>query len=849
MKEYFIQMSCRVHFGIWVMALLAGQLLFCRANSTEFNLNSNGATTMPTASTTNSPTSPVNGASETLANGTKEVENTSLLTAGDVSNIYGDRTELPTVSSTTTVQQTKTSTTTATATSIAGETAATATTTTTITTAKKTTALATESPIKVTSSKMVGENTETVFAATENTSSKPEQSIDVSTPAVAITSTDATVDVTSVSLPTVTEGIITSSSASSLSASTEEAHSPKSHITITPIDLKLSTVAGLPSATIANKKTEQSSSQASQASTAPPAAPAPTKNHGFIEQKLDNGLYRVKLAEIITDEFDNGLGDRDDETNSIPNHAPILPNKYRTPSYNNGKINIADLYPSKLEDFSPIIRESNEKLIKEKNLFTGSINSDTTTEQRLQDGFGDDSSGGSSSYQQINSVQSEEQTNDNGALNSIGNNIPTTKIEIELIDEPNAAKDEVRVIGADDDDGVIDLTAKLQENDGVISTIERDFLKIASDESDDIVSQPMRTTVAPTISPITVNHPINGMEFIERRVKKHDPTFKNKFANLNGLKRSDIGNTKFNGDTGDAKYSNDKPEFSTTKFYNSKELYSELQTENLTKPVSEINVNEAITAMPIQQAKTPVSAASTRKSISVVPNETVKSTPTPMPMADLVTHIIMSTKNPEHQKILFFNVNGKPNHKEEERLQKDRAQIIKDKNVQNKIENNTHGINEQRQQNMHLYVIHDADNSGNKVNITEAVNQNSVAKLTKNTQPQQRSTTTTASTPAASTTMASTSPTRQLSTASSNVVPAAAIVSSNEQRPYSRRSRPRVLTHLQEKINSLDCDMQNAMPKDANVWRGNETHELNLPTTVSQFCICFYVCAVCYVFM
>lgn len=45
-------------------------------------------------------------------------------------------------------------------------------------------------------------------------------------------------------------------------------------------------------------------------------------------------------------------------------------------------------------------------------------------------------------------------------------------------------------------------------------------------------------------------------------------------------------------------------------------------------------------------------------------------------------------------------------------------------------------------------------------------------------------------------------------------------------------SRPRVLTRLQEKINSLECDIQN-LPQDAHLWRGNETHELLLPITVS----------------
>lgn len=38
-------------------------------------------------------------------------------------------------------------------------------------------------------------------------------------------------------------------------------------------------------------------------------------------------------------------------------------------------------------------------------------------------------------------------------------------------------------------------------------------------------------------------------------------------------------------------------------------------------------------------------------------------------------------------------------------------------------------------------------------------------------------------------------------------------------------------TKLQDKINSLDCDIQ-SLSSDSTVWQGNKTHELNLPFTV-----------------
>uniref|UniRef100_A0A1A9WZN9 Uncharacterized protein n=1 Tax=Glossina brevipalpis TaxID=37001 RepID=A0A1A9WZN9_9MUSC len=41
-------------------------------------------------------------------------------------------------------------------------------------------------------------------------------------------------------------------------------------------------------------------------------------------------------------------------------------------------------------------------------------------------------------------------------------------------------------------------------------------------------------------------------------------------------------------------------------------------------------------------------------------------------------------------------------------------------------------------------------------------------------------------------------------------------------------ARPRILSPLQEKINSLECNIQ-ILPQNSHLWRGNETHELLLP--------------------
>lgn len=275
------------------------------------------------------------------------------------------------------------------------------------------------------------------------------------------------------------------------------------------------------------KETEFTSAATTIESSSSPSSSSPNGyddksfvNDIHIEKQLKNGLYRIKIAEIITDEFDNALGDDEIE-------ASINRNKL----YNNGKINIADLYPSQDEDFGPIIKESNERLLKDKHIF-------------VQDnGLDDDGNLMSSSIIDIDS-----QSNANGNSNGNTVNIPTTKIEIELIDEPSLSSDVI--IHAKNDeptdgtDKITDFTQELlEENDKVVSTIERSFVNVNKANGDGKVSV---SPFLPTTLAYPVNTPIKSMEFIDRRVKKHDPTFKHKIPDENEPNHVDFANTKFN---------------------------------------------------------------------------------------------------------------------------------------------------------------------------------------------------------------------------------------------------------------------------------------------------------------
>lgn len=337
-----------------------------------------------------------------------------------------------------------------------------------------------------------------------------------------------------------------------------------------------------------------------------------------IDKKLDNGLYRIKIAEITTDEFNNGLSfDNADnqEANNFDNSEKSVHNEHKSES----KVNMDDFYPSKIEDFKPIIQISNQKILKEKNIL-----------------YKDESK---------NNFNQDKSTKINTSK------VPTTNIEIELIEDPS------------------------------------------SDEELKAYATPKTT-----VDEVKTNHPLKintENVFIPRRAKKFDPNVK--------VKTPDFGMTKFHLDNNDnnnkslnsvTRLGGNKPEFSTTKFYNSKESH-------------------------MGEIKAPTN----------------------------------------------FNKNQKETVKEKEQI-KETEKVAK--------------------------------------NITIPIKSSTVKsiKIAKNIN------TMTSETPAPAT----------LTSKPLTVLP---------------NHTNRILSRLEEKINALDCDIQN-LSADTMVWRGNETHELNLPVTVSR---------------
>uniref|UniRef100_A0A1S4H2U6 EGF-like domain-containing protein n=1 Tax=Anopheles gambiae TaxID=7165 RepID=A0A1S4H2U6_ANOGA len=643
-------------------------------------------------------------------------------------------------------------------------------------------------------------------------------------------------------------------------------------------------------------------------------------NEIHVERNMKNGLYRIKIAEITTDEFDNGLRENDNEnmlmtdtmgsqgSRQLPLHKSVYPSK----------INIDDFYPSKLEDFKPDqaqqhLNSDEEQRLREKDilrnedgerLFESTIMkpSDilpvlTTTEvdekaeqlqeQLLGDGMerpsnvGTVTSASSSSSVSSSSSSSSSISPINNATGQDSGDISTTKIEIELIDDTSetSASDE-----RSSKPTIDNITEKLEENDEVISRIEENFKGFRAFEGtaggddeeeyrdavegrkdDEVItiaissvtfssSQQDSTQTAPppsaSVSTVAAAEqqptdeedgvPVSGSDivknsygnlFIPRRVKKNDPSTATKLAQLGKtapLKKIDFAATKFNtdnnapgglSDSADGS-KKDKPEFSTTKFYNSKELYSELHHQalvpNRTQTVAKskataaiLSEKDIITAKTMSKPAQAILAASSRKSSRAQATSSTGADNAGA-KADLKQHTLKTNFVLNEPTVPVGTKSTKPGSASaSEDLQQRKIKSL-----------------------------------GSAASAIIAA----TAKLAKPSRPSSTTTTTTAAAAAATTTTFNSMTTTVASSAvfpsqpgsnDSNRLGVTTVGSSRIDETVQSigvASKPSVpLSRLHEKINTLDCEIQSIAP-DSSVWRGNETHELQLPAMTPEDC-------------
>lgn len=520
------------------------------------------------------------------------------------------------------------------------------------------------------------------------------------------------------------------------------------------------------------------------------------------ENEIIDGVNsaRVKIAEIVTN-------NNEFLVNGNNNNNPIKTGKK--------PINIDDFYPSKMEDFKMVIQQSNEKLLREKEMMRNDDeeNSPANTEMMMNNPL--------LKPMDLLPIISDKKDLLLEDRRGNGSDIATTNIEIELI-EPDATKVEG---GNSEEREAIDITEKLQENDEVIKKIEESFKIDDMDLRPDIVFDviPSKSSTVPTtietkvmstttmVAPSTTHeylaprphHIPQESGFIPRRVKKNDPKIEGKISVLNRatLKRIDFANTKFKSHPNNngvvhsvnEQQSTDKykstgassAEFSTTKFYNSKE--TDINKSNDSNNNNNSNQNTVV-------------------------QTTVIAPPPSSQLPEKATNTIMTTTTNG------ININNDNNKK---------STTIA--NVQTDDDStSTVTISSTTAATKDIDGVGDSHNNNN--NDTKKSNNKNVVdmSITANVYP---------------------ADTVQQQADTETLHPTIKIP------VFHPLVRPRVLSRLQEKINQLDCDLQSFPPQPPQnaasglpgaseeyikIWRGNETHELSLPIVVSIHNDCIY---------
>ncbi|KAL7724861.1 hypothetical protein ACLKA6_017302 [Drosophila palustris] len=311
-----------------------------------------------------------------------------------------------------------------------------------------------------------------------------------------------------------------------------------------------------------------------------------------------------------------------------------------------------------------------------------------------------------------------------------------------------------------------------------------------------------RTTKLPQLAP--------GDSYIDRRVKKSfefpmQQQQQHRASDVMALPNIDFANTKFNTDAAASSSSSDgaeaaavasvvapsHPEFSTTKFYNSKELYNEM-LHNKRKLMKEIGntreMGSGATGSIIKSSEVPQSSEQQPRQI-IRASETAKlelGVSSPASPASRVTvtpsrQTFDATTGPTAPSTWTTTTTVKP-IKYQKQLK--RAKLL--------LKALTPPVASEK-----LEVV------AAKVKVT--------------------------------TTSQTTSSPSSTSTSTYTSIPSSRHPANLAKSASKPIARPRILSRLQEKINSLECEIQN-VPQDSHLWRGNETHELLLPIVTTDHC-------------
>ncbi|XP_022227217.2 uncharacterized protein LOC111077305, partial [Drosophila obscura] len=437
------------------------------------------------------------------------------------------------------------------------------------------------------------------------------------------------------------------------------------------------------------------------------------------------------------------------------------------------KLNIVDLYPMKIEDFQPIIQNDNEELLRQRTIFTQPENNDEYRQNLMPN--------------EVEMVinRGEEPVPDKLRVNQAIGGATTTPIASQ-----GTTADFTGKLLADQDDLITEIESRFQLQETTTVTTTTAEPKAAT------------TTARPAASLLRP-----GDSFIDRRVKKSfEFPMQHRASDVMAMPHIDFANTKFQTDSldsGDAKaavgsemHMASHPEFSTTKFYNSKELYNEMLLHNKRKLMKEIKsmtmpASGAAESSPVvKSVKEDEDTTQLPLSVTLVADgQTFSPTTTAAAAASTISTTIPAT-TPAAADTTKATSTVENSGKYQKQLK--RAKLLLKALTPPKPEK--------------LAVVSSPMKVATEPSPTPS--------------PTPSPSTTTLATPAP---MMATSRTRT----QRPVNPA-----KTASKPIAR---PRILSRLQEKINSLECEIQN-VPQDSHLWRGNETHELLLPIVTTEHC-------------
>ncbi|XP_041675250.1 myotubularin-related protein DDB_G0290005-like [Drosophila eugracilis] len=503
---------------------------------------------------------------------------------------------------------------------------------------------------------------------------------------------------------------------------------------------------------------------------------------GEIGSRIRDALHRIKLSEkpvdgTTTTEQPEAVDQDDQEEEEVtPTISPLQIQMQAAASYQvaetladlneeerarydamlaqqptASKLNIVDLYPLKLDDFQPIIQNDNDELIKQRTIFTQPENAEE--------------------YKQ-NLMPNEVELMVNKDVDEVKEKI---KINKEKLERPTTVKPTtIRPnLGT-----TADFTGKLlADQDDLITEIESKFQL-----HETTTNKPKVTT--------TRQHP--GNTFIDRRVKKSfEFPMQHRASDVMAMPHIDFANTKFQTDADAPNPPASHPEFSTTKFYNSKELYNEMLLHNKRKLMKAAKAEGS----PIKSAEDTTRATT---NLNVTPegktfNPTTTTTTgttiltaTRIIQTTTTTPVKVTTSTAESTATTATTTGSPTATTNAGKYQKElkRAKLL-------------------------LKVLTPPKSNDNKPTVAGESPSPSPSLSSYS------STTTTTMATVLATARTRPSPANPTKTAASKPI-----------------ARPRILSRLQEKINSLECEIPN-VPQDSHLWRGNETHELLLPIVVS----------------